>query len=201
MPTKVALPPMLAAYRILKSRAIETRRADEATACRSGIQGKAARITAPLEATTALWGLLEEGHVTSRFLKARDRRVAPSVKHVFARCSEIQHIEILLNQASLSPRLSKSQCRRINGFVGQLESAEMHPQAATRPQVEVRLHRFLWVHVMSAHEPSWLIGPDRKECEIDAWKFAPDFCEVRAVARISSEIDHDSSDFDDEPTP
>jgi hypothetical protein len=68
-----------------------------AMACILQGQEETPRSTAPLEATTALWRLLEEGHATSRLLKNRERRVAPSAKHVFARFSESQHIEILLS--------------------------------------------------------------------------------------------------------
>ena len=58
----------------------------------------------------------------------------------------------------------------------------MHPEATTRPQVEMRSYRFLWVNMMLTREPTWLVCPDRKEREIDAWEPAADLGEVRAVA-------------------
>ena len=61
----------------------------------------------------------------------------------------------------------------------------MHPEATTRPQVEMRSYRFLWVNMMLTREPTWLVCPDRKEREIDAWEPAADLGEVRAVAGVS----------------
>ena len=77
----------------------------------------------------------------------------------------------------------------------------MHPQAATRPEIEMCSHRFLWIHVVLPHEPSWLVSPNRKQRQINVREPAPDFGKVRTVAGVACEIDDRFSDLDDESTP
>src|SRR4051812_38898562 len=99
---------------------------------------------------------------------------------IFASFSEPEHIEIPLSYASLRLCLSKCQQRRIDGFVGQLKGAEMHPEAATRLQVNMRAHRFLWVYMVLAREPTRFVSTDWQESKIDARESASDLSEVWA---------------------
>lgn len=117
--------------------------------------------------------------------------VISSCRWIFASFTERENIEILFSNASLRPCSPKCQYRGIDGFVGQLEGAEMHPKAATRLQVQMRANRFLWVYMVPARKPSWFVSPDWQEREVDARESAPDLSEVRAVAGITCEVDYD----------
>jgi len=125
----------------------------------------------------------------------------PSRGRVFPGFPETKNVEIRFGYACPRLRLSKRQHRRIEGFIGQLEGTEMHPEAATGPQVEMRLNRFLWIHVLLTHEPSWLVSPNWKEGEINAQDAAPDLGEVRAVTGVSCKINDGPLGLDDEPAP
>ena len=76
-------------------------------------------------------------HRVSRLItasgNARDHAAskASSGLRIFARFSEREDIEILLSNASLCLRSPKCQHWRVNCFVSQLESAEVHREAAT----------------------------------------------------------------------
>ena len=54
-------------------------------------------------------------------------------RRIFARFPEREDIEFLLSKARLRPCSAKCQHRRIDGFVCQLESAEVHREAAAWP--------------------------------------------------------------------
>jgi hypothetical protein len=73
--------------------------------------------------------------VHANWLSAVAGIVISSCRWIFASFTERENIEILFSNASLRLCSSKCQYRRIDGFVGQLEGAEMHPEAATGLQV------------------------------------------------------------------
>ncbi len=55
--------------------------------------------------------------------------------------------------------------RRVNRFIRQLERAVMMGQRLLRAAIAERFDRVGWVHVLIAHEPARLIGPDRQDRE------------------------------------
>ena len=57
----------------------------------------------------------------------------PSRRRVFPAFPEPEDIKIVLRQACPKSGLSKGGHWRIDGFVGQLKGAEVHPKAATGP--------------------------------------------------------------------
>ena len=42
----------------------------------------------------------------------------------------------------------------------------MHADAFGGLKIEVRLHRFCWIHVNGLHEPAWLVGADGQKGQI-----------------------------------
>src|SRR6266853_5151151 len=51
------------------------------------------------------------------------------------------------------------------------------------------LNGFCWIHVNRLHEPSRLVGPDRKKSDIDGSEAIPNFPEVSGISGVSAEVD------------
>jgi len=69
--------------------------------------------------------------------------------------------------------------------------------------IDERLHRVSWVHVLIAHEPSWLVGPDWQNGEPE-WSvtFArPTEMPTITVAGVGYEIDTSAWPLDHERGP
>src|SRR6516165_11986636 len=78
-----------------------------------------------------------------------------------------QYAESLARNASRLQRIGECKGRRIDRFVGELEGAVMAGECGLGTAIEQSLHRLRGIHVLVAHEPARLVGPDRQDRELE----------------------------------
>ena len=84
-----------------------------------------------------------------------------------ARTAAFRRSEGTRKRSDATPRACKLDRQRLGGgvdaLVGEPERAEVHRHAVFGGQREMRLHGFVRVHVLLAHEPARFVGSDGQE--------------------------------------
>src|SRR5690606_18835323 len=121
----------------------------------------------------------------TRAVSPRRRRDAPR-----ARLPVRQDPQVLRREGGGAPRVAEPQGRLERRLVAEPERAPVHGDEGAAPaEVEIRLHRFLRVHVHRAHEPARRVRADREQRGVERAEPRADLREPREVATVAAEVD------------